>query len=879
MDCVAWPTVSARPLRMTSKRRCLLKKCDTLVAQLRLDADYLTAENPGQLYKSLKDMGQQWLQKVRDRLTAHLKEFGVATREAARAFTRRLLVEYEVLKRAAQLQARVLVSLEKEHLSAMGLSWQLLCAHWFHTVVFLCSDVSDCAGELLDNLRPCADDTQVPSAMSLYLQLDSDMSRIGQEWRCAQAVLEGWQERLATAAEPAVTKAPRVYPPSLSSTDGSSVSPGSESPPLESLAAENAGRLAVTSAHTGPLRKELAEGAEDGSFGSNPTADTGSGMRGTAAARDSKYCDCCYCEVFGHGGGQQPTVSSRYLELRELLRQRLQRKKAGVGGVNDTCRASLLTAAADAATEVSEPSCDSSALREPPQDRSSSVPSAEQVLEEESDKVHCITGANGRPESGDGIDKKGTATSASMGTQDVDTLVAYINGPSSNDEKRRAVKKEKRARQKARRQEERVTSVRQKQQENAAHAAAAGNTEPTVQTTPCSNSHVDEKTGASCENVAKSDNVSHWPSFRHSNGVVEVKDTVPEESSQQKMVMAEAPKSCDQAPENNQSCDNGSRETFQSSQSSSKDSKQLKQQPGQQLPPKLSPATANHRQFMPASSNLTNGKHAQPPPSFIGKKQSQSSSSPTKSKQVAQRDTAVPQKSSSQILRGAARDKALCSQKPQLQNGCCNGKKAHSAQSGSAHPSDTSNGSLSCPSAAEGNTVSKFLSNGCHSQIATPQTRGTNEAATRRFAPMSEPNGHAALNQSFEKESVRHKNSKNMSAAPPAATLTDAMAHSADGGRSVKREKKKSRRSMNVADNNAKSPSPDTNKDASSSVTADDICATTNRTTRVSTSSAKDDHLDPVVEEFLRSCGMLDFIDRSGGLRIDPLLFVVFQVC
>ncbi|XP_063221682.1 uncharacterized protein LOC134530617 isoform X2 [Bacillus rossius redtenbacheri] len=48
--------------------------------------------------------------------------------------------------------------------------------------------------------------------------------------------------------------------------------------------------------------------------------------------RDSRHCDCCYCEVFGHGMPSVAPVSRNYQEMRERLRLLLTKKKAKCKG-------------------------------------------------------------------------------------------------------------------------------------------------------------------------------------------------------------------------------------------------------------------------------------------------------------------------------------------------------------------------------------------------------------------------------------------------------------------------------------------------------------------------------------------------------------------
>uniref|UniRef100_G1KA90 FAM193 C-terminal domain-containing protein n=1 Tax=Anolis carolinensis TaxID=28377 RepID=G1KA90_ANOCA len=45
--------------------------------------------------------------------------------------------------------------------------------------------------------------------------------------------------------------------------------------------------------------------------------------------KEGKYCDCCYCEFFGHGGPPAAPTSRNYAEMREKLRLRLTKRKEG----------------------------------------------------------------------------------------------------------------------------------------------------------------------------------------------------------------------------------------------------------------------------------------------------------------------------------------------------------------------------------------------------------------------------------------------------------------------------------------------------------------------------------------------------------------------
>ncbi|XP_011647175.1 uncharacterized protein LOC105433514 isoform X2 [Pogonomyrmex barbatus] len=72
----------------------------------------------------------------------------------------------------------------------------------------------------------------------------------------------------------------------------------------------------------------------DLSSGDGDCSDSGSSQEdscstSSSAQRDAnvRHCDCCYCEVFGHGMSVAP-VSRNYKEMRERLRQLLTKKKA-----------------------------------------------------------------------------------------------------------------------------------------------------------------------------------------------------------------------------------------------------------------------------------------------------------------------------------------------------------------------------------------------------------------------------------------------------------------------------------------------------------------------------------------------------------------------
>ncbi|MGH0153816.1 UNVERIFIED_CONTAM: hypothetical protein FKN15_025538 [Acipenser sinensis] len=58
--------------------------------------------------------------------------------------------------------------------------------------------------------------------------------------------------------------------------------------------------------------------------------------------KEGKYCDCCYCEFFGHGGPPAAPTSRNYAEMREKLRLRLTKRKEEQPKKDDPLRTSAL---------------------------------------------------------------------------------------------------------------------------------------------------------------------------------------------------------------------------------------------------------------------------------------------------------------------------------------------------------------------------------------------------------------------------------------------------------------------------------------------------------------------------------------------------------
>ncbi|KAM9740456.1 protein FAM193B isoform 1-T1 [Menidia menidia] len=67
---------------------------------------------------------------------------------------------------------------------------------------------------------------------------------------------------------------------------------------------------------------ELEEGEDEDSSSERSSCASSSNNQ-----KDGKYCDCCYCEFFGHNAPPAAPTSRNYAEIREKLRSRLTRRK------------------------------------------------------------------------------------------------------------------------------------------------------------------------------------------------------------------------------------------------------------------------------------------------------------------------------------------------------------------------------------------------------------------------------------------------------------------------------------------------------------------------------------------------------------------------
>uniref|UniRef100_A0A1B6DDP5 FAM193 C-terminal domain-containing protein n=1 Tax=Clastoptera arizonana TaxID=38151 RepID=A0A1B6DDP5_9HEMI len=79
--------------------------------------------------------------------------------------------------------------------------------------------------------------------------------------------------------------------------------------------------------HPEPIKRVMCPDHADEEEDTTPE-DSCSERSSCSTQRDSRHCDCCYCEVFGHGVPSVAPVSRNYQEMRERLRLLLTKKKA-----------------------------------------------------------------------------------------------------------------------------------------------------------------------------------------------------------------------------------------------------------------------------------------------------------------------------------------------------------------------------------------------------------------------------------------------------------------------------------------------------------------------------------------------------------------------
>ncbi|XP_016916773.1 uncharacterized protein LOC108000733 isoform X2 [Apis cerana] len=168
----------------------------------------------------------------------------------------------------------------------------------------------------------------------------------------------------------------------------------------------------------------------DLSSGDGDCSDSGSSQEdscstSSSAQRDSsRHCDCCYCEVFGHGVPSVAPVSRNYNEMRERLRQLLTKKKARKCKV--TC--------------------------------SPSKSPSESVVSDTSTETKTVT--NIMPRLNTPVSTVSVVQTDQRDQRDLEELLEFIEG-NQNGKKDNNKKAEKKARQKQRKLEEKLKRDRQ----------------------------------------------------------------------------------------------------------------------------------------------------------------------------------------------------------------------------------------------------------------------------------------------------------------------------------------------------------------------------------------------------------------------------------
>ncbi|XP_023364402.1 protein FAM193B isoform X7 [Otolemur garnettii] len=107
------------------------------------------------------------------------------------------------------------------------------------------------------------------------------------------------------------------------------VLPPPSSQPLPSTHSRDPGCKGHKFAHSG-LACQLPQSCEaDEGLGEeeDSSSERSSCTSSSTHQRDGKFCDCCYCEFFGHNAPPAAPTSRNYTEIREKLRSRLTRRK------------------------------------------------------------------------------------------------------------------------------------------------------------------------------------------------------------------------------------------------------------------------------------------------------------------------------------------------------------------------------------------------------------------------------------------------------------------------------------------------------------------------------------------------------------------------
>ncbi|XP_060729132.1 protein FAM193A isoform X2 [Tachysurus vachellii] len=107
--------------------------------------------------------------------------------------------------------------------------------------------------------------------------------------------------------------------------------PGLEQPPMPSEGPISGPSSVCSDPDCEGHRCEGGGAYEHQAYDESPDEDSSSEHSSSTSTstnqKEGKYCDCCYCEFFGHGGPPAAPTSRNYAEMREKLRLRLTKRK------------------------------------------------------------------------------------------------------------------------------------------------------------------------------------------------------------------------------------------------------------------------------------------------------------------------------------------------------------------------------------------------------------------------------------------------------------------------------------------------------------------------------------------------------------------------
>ncbi|XP_075221914.1 uncharacterized protein LOC142324799 isoform X2 [Lycorma delicatula] len=213
--------------------------------------------------------------------------------------------------------------------------------------------------------------------------------------------------------------------------------------------------------HAEPIKRVSTTDPQGGDDDDSASPEDSCSERSTSTQRDSRHCDCCYCEVFGHGVPSVAPVSRNYQEMRERLRQLLTKKKAKCkaaansntnnssnSNISNSSSNNTTTTSSTAATHASSLSSLTSSMSSSSSSSSSSL-SSTKLISNTAPLTNGIVAAAATSSS--------TTSSATVEIQkdprDLEDLLDFIEGNPSAKCKD-AKKAAKKARQKQKKQEE-----------------------------------------------------------------------------------------------------------------------------------------------------------------------------------------------------------------------------------------------------------------------------------------------------------------------------------------------------------------------------------------------------------------------------------------